>query len=683
MRKIATSTFLTMDFLTPGLGSKGSRSHQIIRDINSNNRISLQLKAKFKQVNGLTTNFLTNELTAYSQQQTTTQTEQDKEFAILQEAFQDVYYLLNIEDFKFNKVSGVSLEKLGKLYDKVKGLGGNGSIAAANADITDLTDLTESTAIADEGFEFDLSDGEILPITQLITTTNQLINYYTLLSLNLNLSNSIIYKTLLLKNNLIYWENLNNSLFKKLVYFVQTAPYRLFSLGKSVYSHVNDTFTKETLVLNTSGTEEDNWIYHHLYRVKHTVSVVYSSLKNVVSQVFIKNNPAVTLLNLSKGGSTSWYSHIAKSIIKSPLNLVNKEISAKIIDINHQIDQSTTKIDKMLHNLSLDTLESILEIVPAKSENSRVSNAINATIAFNQEDITSASNQPTLIARYWFVLLVLLHVGPSQIINAYDSRQEIAQWFKYNFIDTICGFWTNWLVKPVNDMLNILRHDGDLSITSKESLQSDLDSLERMVIDFLADENVTGIDQQQIHQSIQNGDLTLLMSKYESEIRSPVKSLIRGSLIRSLLIQIQKTKVDGGIVVSGIDKLLKSQQLVFGIVSISPSLFIVYKLWAYLTSAKPITINGKQVNIICLKSLNNIENLLVLLSNSKDGAQNFEGQLLIEIINLIITSNLIIPKQLKSDWIRDLNELNNPKFDIDTKLSLVRKIWNMYGPYFR
>jgi nuclear-control-of-ATPase protein 2 len=669
-----------MDFLTPGLGSKGSRSHQIIRDINSNNRISLQLKAKFKQVNGLTTNFLTNELTAYSQQQTTTQTDQDKEFAVLQETFQDVYYLLNIEDFKFNKVSGVSLEKLGKLYEKVKGFGGNGSIVATNADITDLT---ESTAIAEEGFEFDLSDGEVLPITQLTTTTNQLINYYTLLTLNLNLSNSIIYKTLLLKNNLIYWEDLNNSLYKKLIYFVQTAPCRLFSLGKSVYSHVNDTFTKETLVLNTSGTEEDNWLYHHLYQAKHTISVVYSSIKNVVSQVFIKNNPAVTLLNLSKGGSTSWYSHVAKSIIRSPLNLVNKEINAKIIDINQQIDQSTTKIDKMLHNLSLDTLESILEILPTKSENSRIFNVINATIAFNQQDITSASNQPTFIARYWFVLLVLLHIGPSQIINAYDNRQEIAQWFKYNFIDTICGFWTNWLVKPVNDMLNILRHDGDLSITSKESLQSDLDSLERMVIDFLADENVTGIDQQQIHQSIQNGDLTLLMSKYESEIRSPVKSLIRGSLIRSLLIQIQKTKVDGGIVVSGIDKLLKSQQLVFGIVSISPSLFIVYKLWAYLTSAKPITINGKQVNIICLKSLNNIENLLVLLSNSKDGAQNFEGQLLIEIINLIITSNLIIPQQLKNDWIRDLNELNNAEFDIDTKLSLVRKIWNMYGPYFR
>lgn len=665
-----------MDFLTPGLGARGTRSHQIRRDINSNNRISLQLKSKFKQVNGLTTNFLTNELTAYSQQQLNTQTEQDKEFAELQQTFQNVYYLLNIDDFKFNKVSGVSLAKLGKLYEKVKGYGGNGRIAPDIADISD-----KSSAIAAEGFEYDLSDGEALPVTQLSTTTNQLINYYTLLTLNVNLSNSIIYNTLLLKNNLIYWEELNSSLYKKAIYFVQTTPQRLFSLGKSVYKHVNDTFSKETLSVNSVGTEEDNWLYHQLASLKHTIVVVYSSIKNVIAQVFIKNNPAVTFLNLSKGGSTSWYTSVVKSIIRSPLNLVNKEVGSKISEINQQIDQSTAKIDKMLHSLSLDTLESILGLEPSTTENTRIYNALNATITYNQQDSTTASNQPTFITRYWFVLLVFLHVGPSQIINAYDNRQEIARWFKYNFVDTIYGFWTNWLVKPVNDMLNILRHDDELSITSKESLQSDLDSLERMVIDFLADENVTGIDQQQIHQSIQNGDLTLLMSKYESEIRSPVKSLVKGSLIRSLLIQIQKTKVDGGIAINGIDKLLKSQQLVFGIVSISPSLFIVYKLWSYLTSAKPITINGKQLNIVCLKSLNNIENLLVLLSKSED--QNYEGQLLIEIINLIITSNMIIPKQLRNDWIRDLNELNNADFDIDTKLSLVRKIWNMYGPYFR
>ena len=39
---------------------------------------------------------------------------------------------------------------------------------------------------------------------------------------------------------------------------------------------------------------------------------------------------------------------------------------------------------------------------------------------------------------------------------------------------------------------------------------------------------------------------------------------IRGNLVRALLIQVQKTKVDVELAVSGIDALLKSQELVFG-----------------------------------------------------------------------------------------------------------------------
>lgn len=39
---------------------------------------------------------------------------------------------------------------------------------------------------------------------------------------------------------------------------------------------------------------------------------------------------------------------------------------------------------------------------------------------------------------------------------------------------------------------------------------------------------------------------------------------IRGDLVRALLIQVQKTKVDVELAVSGIDALLKSQELVFG-----------------------------------------------------------------------------------------------------------------------
>lgn len=59
-------------------------------------------------------------------------------------------------------------------------------------------------------------------------------------------------------------------------------------------------------------------------------------------------------------------------------------------------------------------------------------------------------------------------------------------------------------------------------------------------------------------------------------LQSPLKSAVTGSLIRSLLIQIQKAKVDLETAMSGIDRLLKSQQLLFGAVGVAPAMALVY-----------------------------------------------------------------------------------------------------------
>lgn len=268
------------------------------------------------------------------------------------------------------------------------------------------------------------------------------------------------------------------------------------------------------------------------------------------------------------------------------------------------------------------------------------------------------------------------------------------------------------MIKPVYDMLDILRNtssDSQLSITSKDSLNSEFDSLNSMIYQFAQDNHID-VSESQITDDIKNGDLKIIMSTYENEIKSPIKYLITGSLLRLILIQIQRSKVDGAMAINGIDKLLKSQQLLFAMVSISPSILILYQMYRLLTNsgkgngsgAASIMINGKQLNIVCLKCLNNIENLLILLqlqekkpqqkeqnSRSTENVSNkhhqefYEGELLIEIINLFVFSSYLIPIDLKDDWIDDLNELNNKQFDVTTKLDLIRKIWNMYGAYFR
>ena len=77
--------------------------------------------------------------------------------------------------------------------------------------------------------------------------------------------------------------------------------------------------------------------------------------------------------------------------------------------------------------------------------------------------------------------------------KVYANRQEIIYWVKYNGIEPVVGFFKNWVIKPVYDMLDILRNtssDSQLSITSKDSLNSEFDSLNSMIYQFAQDNHI-------------------------------------------------------------------------------------------------------------------------------------------------------------------------------------------------
>lgn len=50
-------------------------------------------------------------------------------------------------------------------------------------------------------------------------------------------------------------------------------------------------------------------------------------------------------------------------------------------------------------------------------------------------------------------------------------------------------------------------------------------------------------DIKELSDQIRQGDLTSVLKIYEGDIKSPLRSAIGGTLIRSLLIQVQKAKV--------------------------------------------------------------------------------------------------------------------------------------------
>ena len=71
-----------------------------------------------------------------------------------------------------------------------------------------------------------------------------------------------------------------------------------------------------------------------------------------------------------------------------------------------------------------------------------------------------------------------------------------------------------------------------------------LKSLERMAIALAKDKLGYSVEQlAALTTRIRQGDLTPILEIYEEDIRSPVRSAISGTLLRSLFIQVQKAKV--------------------------------------------------------------------------------------------------------------------------------------------
>ena len=194
-------------------------------------------------------------------------------------------------------------------------------------------------------------------------------------------------------------------------------------------------------------------------------------------------------------------------------------------------------------------------------------------------DLARRNGRPSRLVRYWLPAAALL-VSSSTVLRILVNRQDdIINWIR-DFGATAHDFWFNWVVDPVRKIIGTIRHDStsEIAIMSRDSLKADRDSLERMVVEFAIDNpdvaigssSITELEIGEIRSKVREGDVTPILKAYEKDLRRPIVGAIKGDLVRSLLIQVQKTKVDLEVAISGIDALLKSQELVFGFIGLTP-----------------------------------------------------------------------------------------------------------------
>lgn len=151
--------------------------------------------------------------------------------------------------------------------------------------------------------------------------------------------------------------------------------------------------------------------------------------------------------------------------------------------------------------------------------------------------------RPSALTRLWFSFLFL----PPALYFAAKAVAKNKEWVQEqvtNARETIKGFFVQWVWEPVEDIFTTMRGGGEGLSMAPATVKADEESLQRMVVDFGRDVyHLKGAQLDDLRAKVESGDMESVLKAYENEIRQPIKSALFGHLVRTLLIQVQKTKV--------------------------------------------------------------------------------------------------------------------------------------------
>ncbi|KAI1461953.1 NCA2-domain-containing protein [Annulohypoxylon moriforme] len=311
------------------------------------------------------------------------------------------------------------------------------------------------------------------------------------------------------------------------------------------------------------------------------------------------------------------------------------------------------------------------------------------------EKLVAENGRPSRLVRYWLPATVLLFSSTTILRILVNKNQEIIHWIRDLGV-TVRDFWFNWIIDPIRKVIGTIRHDAnsEIAIMSRDSLQADKESLERMVVDFALDKpsaatGASSLSESQvadIRAKVREGDVTPILRAYEKDLRSPLKGTVRGDLVRTLLIQVQKTKVDIEVALSGIDALLKSQELVFGFVGLTPGILVSVGVIQYLRGVLGSKRGFRETRRAgkCVRVLRNIDRILSEATPTPNNLLSYKdhGLLVCEVHVLRRLAQSLIPADIEKDFLEDLDDLANLK-GIQSQLRALDRIRWAYSKWLR
>jgi nuclear-control-of-ATPase protein 2 len=257
----------------------------------------------------------------------------------------------------------------------------------------------------------------------------------------------------------------------------------------------------------------------------------------------------------SSSGQQSQKLLVARARALSPLGLTRHEARAKKRQLLKQRDELATKLGSLAQSLSNvphnagSTPEKLLQELTIGIHSMQAALGVQAT-SF-RTDATSAqlssslntllahyvsaqqgrvdlilspsplgSGPPSTLSRLW-PTMILAPVATIIIIRVVTSSWDTIVEKAIEGKETVKGFAINWVYEPCLKLLDTIRTgEQDGVIMSKESLSSDLQSLERMVTEFSSEKyGLKGPELEAVTQKVREGDMTTVLKIYESELK--------------------------------------------------------------------------------------------------------------------------------------------------------------------
>ncbi|WVR04733.1 hypothetical protein IAU60_001744 [Kwoniella sp. DSM 27419] len=295
------------------------------------------------------------------------------------------------------------------------------------------------------------------------------------------------------------------------------------------------------------------------------------------------------------------------------------------------------------------------------------------------DQVLTTHQRPSALTRLWFPMLFLppaLYYTVSAIVRNKEWMREQVR----NAKETVKGFFVQWVWEPLEGIGKTLRGGGEGLGVAPTTVKSDQESLERMVLDLGRDYyHLSGPALDALGDKIRSGDMEEVLRVYEKEMQSPVKNALMGSLVRTLLIQVQKTKTDLSLSLLSLDHLLRSQQLTFAFVGVAPSFLVLYGLGGWLRGVWRGEKRGKGRKREYFNGLRSIERLLITAPKDSQEMSDKDRGLLIVSVSGLRTWAAGLGGSGREAFMDDLRMVEDPVLSRGDKLRVVERIWRCWG----